>query len=1202
MSEPHDPRPSADDPVDALIVEYLRQVEAGTVPDREALIAGHPDLAERLRAFFADYDRLDRQAADLWLSADPNHTTDQPGPAGDLPRVRYFGDYELLEVIARGGMGVVYKARQVSLNRLVALKMILKGELATPRDVARFRAEAEAAANLDHPHIVPIYEVGEHDSQNYYAMRYVEGTALARLPRSDARREAALVSAVATAVHYAHRRGILHRDLKPSNILVDAAGTPLVADFGLAKRVDAEGSLTESGALVGTPRYMAPEQAAGRKDLTVAADVYSLGVVLYERLTGRTPFTGEAVLEVLRQVREAQPPRPSSVCPGLDRDLETICLKCLEKDPAKRYASAEALADDVGRWLRGEPIQARPVGQAERLWRWCRRNPAVAVLSAGLTLALLAVTAVSVTLTAKAAHAAKIEQQGRQRAERAEDDLELALARSLVRPLNPEGGDVLSEPEAEAVWELAQHVGDRLWLRFAEEAVRRPLTASQFRARAEPALIAALGLDPQKRQRMEQLLSEQLHIARLSMQHQCDLAMVMATLGDLEPSHERKVAAILLQVLARDDLTVDREQVVATLVDTAVRLEPGEATRVLPAALEKDTFPGAHPRLPGAGLAAVTGRLEPAEAARVLAQAARKLTQELEAERTTQGEQEALAKELAAVAARLEPDQAARVLVQALAKAHSHNRAAQRELAEGLAAMAARLEPPQAASVLSQAARMLTEALENETHANPRRTLAEGLAAVAGRLGPTAGARASRHAVGVLTQALDKEMDSGARRELAEGLAVVAARLEPAAGARALRQAVGVLTQALDKEADNDSRCRLADGLAAVAARLEPGEAVRVLTATLEKESTIARRELAKAVVAVAGRLTPDEGVRVLVQAVDKETEPYARLDLTLGLAAVATRLEAPGAARQLRLAVRLLTQALEKVTHGYTDWQLAEGLAAVAGRLEPDEAAPVLRQAVGVLTRALEKERPSYSRWRLAEGLATVANRLEPGEAARVLTQALENDTGAGDRKQLALGLAAVAERLSPTEAEQVCTPALEILLRASGATISTDDRRDLEDGSARLIQAMNPEHASQLSKQLAFALCSRPDVNKTIMETLDYHPVNLDDFLTNRSRREMSIRAGALTTAVGLTRGNPFVALPALSLASEPLPCRLSTQDLVELLKMPTCFGDVRKVVLKHLGHRYGRTFANHWEFVRYAQEQGLDIDFTTPPRRSE
>jgi serine/threonine protein kinase len=252
---------SQHDPLDAVLADYLQQVEAGAVPDRAALLARHPDLAERLRTFFADYDRLDRQAGDLRLSDDPNRTVGDAEPTNDPMRVRYFGDYELLEEIARGGMGVVFKARQTSLNRIVALKMILKGELATPLDVARFRLEAEAAASLDHPHIVPIYEVGEHDGQQYYAMRLIEGASLARRPFGDLRGGAALLAVVARAVQYAHQRGILHRDLKPANILLDAEGQPHLSDFGLARRLHSDTSLAPSGAIIGTPSYMSPEQA-----------------------------------------------------------------------------------------------------------------------------------------------------------------------------------------------------------------------------------------------------------------------------------------------------------------------------------------------------------------------------------------------------------------------------------------------------------------------------------------------------------------------------------------------------------------------------------------------------------------------------------------------------------------------------------------------------------------------------------------------------------------------------------------------------------------------------------------------------------------------------------------------------------------------------------------------------------------------------
>jgi len=332
-------------------------------------------------------------------------------PAASLPRP--FGDYEILAEIAHGGMGVVYKARQTSLHRTVALKMVAAGQLASPGAVRRFHTEAESAANLDHPNIVPIYEIGEHDGQHYFTMKLVPGASLAQrlaeftlapadsaeahksaLVRSQAHKLAALLTKVAEAVHYAHQRGILHRDLKPGNILIDESGQPHVTDFGLAKRVEADTHLTLSGEIMGTPAYMAPEQAAGNvRQVTTAADVFSLGVILYQLLTGRVPFPGATPVEVLHAVIHQEPPAPRALNPVAPRDLETVCLKCLEKDPTKRYGSAREVAEELGRFVRGEPIQARPVSRAEKVWRWSRRNPALAGFGAA-TLVLLVTVAV----------------------------------------------------------------------------------------------------------------------------------------------------------------------------------------------------------------------------------------------------------------------------------------------------------------------------------------------------------------------------------------------------------------------------------------------------------------------------------------------------------------------------------------------------------------------------------------------------------------------------------------------------------------------------------------------------------------------------------------------------------------------------------------------------------------------------------------
>jgi WD40 repeat protein len=383
--------------VEEVLAVYLEAVRLGQAPDRRELLARHPDLAAELEDFFADHDLVRdlaeplRQGAALAHTPSPAAADTVTSPADRLPH--RFGDYELLVEIARGGMGIVYRARQISLNRVVALKMIVPGGR-PPGEIERFlHTEAQAVASLDHPNIVPIYEAGTHDGRPFFSMKLIDGGNLTQWLRDASpkpqRSVARLMAAVARAVHHAHQRGILHRDLKPSNVLLDQAGQPHVTDFGLARRVEVDTAVSQSGTISGTPAYMAPEQALGDRRQTTAVDVYGLGAVLYELLTGRPPFWGETPLDTLLQARTREVPRPRALDRRIDRALETLCLKCLEKDPARRYGSAEALADDLDRWLDGEPIRARRTGSWERALLWAKRRPAVAVLAGSILILCL---------------------------------------------------------------------------------------------------------------------------------------------------------------------------------------------------------------------------------------------------------------------------------------------------------------------------------------------------------------------------------------------------------------------------------------------------------------------------------------------------------------------------------------------------------------------------------------------------------------------------------------------------------------------------------------------------------------------------------------------------------------------------------------------------------------------------------------------
>src|SRR5437773_569849 len=358
------------DAPEGLCARCMLKIALGTFP--EAAVAGVVDPGSP--------DELSPPNANP--PPDNKTTTHVAGMLGEL------GDYELLEEVGRGGQGVVFRARQKSLNRTVALKVISLGQWARKAHVKRFRLEAEAAARLEHPGIVPIHEVGERDGSCYFSMKFVEGGQLDEVIRRTPmpiRQAAELIAKVARTVHYAHEHRILHRDIKPGNILLDAKGEPHLTDFGLARLVESESSVTHTLDVLGTPSYMAPEQAVGNNAaVSSVTDVYGLGAVLYQLLTGQPPFAGGATYETIKLLLDTEPKKPRLLNPKIDRDLSTICLKCLDKDPERRYPSALALAEDLERWLKHEPILARRTGVFARGGKWVQRNPTSAVLVASL--------------------------------------------------------------------------------------------------------------------------------------------------------------------------------------------------------------------------------------------------------------------------------------------------------------------------------------------------------------------------------------------------------------------------------------------------------------------------------------------------------------------------------------------------------------------------------------------------------------------------------------------------------------------------------------------------------------------------------------------------------------------------------------------------------------------------------------------------
>jgi tRNA A-37 threonylcarbamoyl transferase component Bud32 len=468
-----------------LVIRWQELRRQGKPASPEEVCAGCPERLEELKGHLEAVAQLEdlrrhleavapmEQAAGGAATLPPAAIQREAVPAGVV-----VPGYEVLGQLGRGGMAVVYRARQAKLNRVVALKMILAGAHAGEADRRRFLAEAEAVVRLQHPNIVQIYEIGEAGGHPFFSLEFCPGGSLEKklhgtpLPPKEAAR---LVEVLARSVQAAHSAGIVHRDLKPANVLLAADGTPKIADFGLAKKLDGAAGQTAGGAILGTPSYMAPEQAGGKsKEVGPAADVYALGAILYELMTGRPPFKAATMAETLLQVLSEEPVSPGRLQPKLPRDLETVCLKCLHKAPGQRYASALAMADDLRRFWHGEPVQARPVGRAGRLWRWCRRNPAVAglLLAVILTLAVGTATATWLALVAREKERAALYQQARAEqmaAQASENERRAQEQRRLVEELMQRAG-------ANALDIIVQILRSR---QSGEPASRRSLTIAE---------------------------------------------------------------------------------------------------------------------------------------------------------------------------------------------------------------------------------------------------------------------------------------------------------------------------------------------------------------------------------------------------------------------------------------------------------------------------------------------------------------------------------------------------------------------------------------------------------------------------------------------------------------------------------------------------------------------------------------------------
>ena len=915
--------------------------------------------------------------------------------------------YELLGELGRGGMGVVYRARQRGLNREVALKVVLAGGHAGPAQRQRFLREAEAAAAISHPNVVQVFEVGERDGLPFMALELCPGGTLADrlggtpLPPDEAAR---LVETLARAVAAAHERGVVHRDLKPANVLLTAGGIPKVGDFGLAKLAESGSDITAAGAVFGTPCYMPPEQARGDSAVVgPAADVYALGAVLYECLTGRPPFKGATPADTVRQVLHQEPVGVRALNPAVPTDLETVCHKCLRKEPGGRYATAAALADDLGRFLGGRPVVARPVGPAGRAWRWARRNPVVAAAAAAVAGSLLAGAAVSYAQYRAADRAreqavgeaaARAEALARLSEETAAKDAALrnltaeqaatedALLDGLLRPLRSttmNETESLRPEERDALTALAAVPSERLRFRFVERGLGSPAGAAKLAAMRAEVVWAVVGLDRAAGVR----LRDAVH-GPLATSPDAGVLLACALLAEALPSGEPAVngraARVVLDRLAGEKDVRARRDLAAALHTLVPRLGPAGALALSHAVMDRVDVETDHVHMTEyAGILSVLGpRLSPVAAG----QLARYLDGRLAAER------------------------------------HSY---ARHFLAEALAATAGRLTQTEAGHL----SRSLAEQARAEPDSYALGGLARAVAALAGRIdraeaaglcGPLARSLAGRAAAG---------RGQGDASFLADGITALARHLTPAEAAAACGPPARVLmNQIVESRVSTESGSRPAR-LAALAGHMDPVEA--------------------------------GQFARALADRMGGERAADRLANMALALAPLAGRLGRVEAKELCGPLARLLTDRLGAEPDGRPRASLAAAARALAEVLGPGDADPLLRTLAARVPALADL--PAWS-----AAVAALAERVDPalaaevcGPPAKALSTRAAPDATPSDRYQVAVAVGRLARHLDRGEAAAMCGPLAQGLVQRALAASERGDMAYLTVGVAHLVAGLD-------------------------------------------------------------------------------------------------------------------------------------------------